>query len=74
LVEDPSRPLSPVDFATQDLDLLPRVNGLFRLLELFSEQGSGGVVDKVIISHASVANLADWIKPGAYSSPTKVSD
>ena len=45
---------------------------MFRLLELFSEQGSGGVVDKIIISQESVSHLVELIKPGAYSSLTKV--
>lgn len=54
------------------MDLLPRVKGMYRLLELFTEQGSGGVVDKIIISQNSVADLVNELFPGAYSSLTKV--
>ncbi|KAF8306077.1 hypothetical protein DL93DRAFT_2172249 [Clavulina sp. PMI_390] len=55
-----------------DLDLLPRIKGMYRLLELFSEQGSGGVVDKIIISQESVSQLVEQFYPGAYSSLTKI--
>lgn len=54
------------------MDLLPRIKGMYRLLELFSEQGSGGVVDKIIISQDSVSQLVEQLYPGAYSSLTKV--
>jgi len=54
------------------MDLLPRVKGMYRLLELFSEQGSGGVVDKIIICQESVSQLVEQLHPGAYSSLTKV--
>lgn len=57
---------------SQDMDLLPRIKGMYRLLELFSEQGSGGVVDKIIISQESVSQLVEQLYPGAYSSLTKV--
>lgn len=55
-----------------DMDLLPRIKGMYRLLELFTEQGSGGVVDKIIISQDSVSELVEELCPGAYSSLTKV--
>ncbi|KAF8321130.1 hypothetical protein DL93DRAFT_2224184 [Clavulina sp. PMI_390] len=55
-----------------DLDLLPRIDGMYRLLELFSEQGSGGVVDKVIISQESLSQLVNQISPGAYTSLTEI--
>lgn len=54
------------------MDLLPRIKGMYRLLELFTEQGSGGVVDKIIISQDSVSDLVNELFPGAYSSLTKV--
>jgi hypothetical protein len=54
------------------MDLLPRIKGMYRLLELFSEQGSGGAVDKIIISQDSVSQLVEQLYPGAYSSLTKV--
>ena len=74
-----------------DTDLLSRIHGLYRLLDLISEQGSGGAgmmivsnmtrwnslhllwkVDKIIISQESVAKLVNDIRPGAYTSMTKV--
>ncbi|KAF8306094.1 hypothetical protein DL93DRAFT_2232719 [Clavulina sp. PMI_390] len=58
--------------ADPDLDLLPHIKGMYRLLELFSEQGSGGVVDKIIISQDSVGRLVEQFYPGAYSSVTKI--
>src|ERR1700733_9080856 len=54
------------------MDRLPRIKGMYRLLELFSEQGSGGVVDKIIISQDSVSQLVEQLCPGAYSSLTEV--
>jgi hypothetical protein len=54
------------------MDLLSRIKGMYRLLELFSEQGSGGVVDKIIISQESVSQLIEQLHPGAYLSLTKV--
>ncbi|KAF9525383.1 hypothetical protein CPB83DRAFT_772200, partial [Crepidotus variabilis] len=45
---------------------------LFCLLELISEQGSGGLVDKVIIAQASLSNFINKVSPGAYKSLTKV--
>ncbi|KAG8984733.1 hypothetical protein FRB93_006355 [Tulasnella sp. JGI-2019a] len=53
-------------------DLLPKVKGLFRLLDLYSEQGSGGLVDKIIIAQDSLKSLIDTLSPGAYSSITKI--
>ncbi|KAG9023159.1 hypothetical protein FRB95_013481, partial [Tulasnella sp. JGI-2019a] len=44
-------------------DLLPKVKGLFRLLDLYSEQGSGGLVDKIIIAQDSLKSLIDTLSP-----------
>ena len=54
------------------MDLLPRTKGMYRLLEVFSEQGAGGAVDKIIICQYSVGQLVEQLHPGAYSSLTKV--
>ncbi|KAG8984734.1 hypothetical protein FRB94_013305 [Tulasnella sp. JGI-2019a] len=48
------------------------VKGLFRLLDLYSEQGSGSLVDKVIIAQDSLKSLIDTLSPGAYTSITKI--
>ncbi|KDQ06301.1 hypothetical protein BOTBODRAFT_60673 [Botryobasidium botryosum FD-172 SS1] len=58
--------------AEVDRDLLDRTSGVYRLLELYSEQGSGGLVDKIIISQDSISALINYISPGAYASMTKV--
>lgn len=54
------------------LDLLPRIKGLFRLLDLYSERSDSGLVDKVIISQISLGQFINTILPGAYASVTKI--
>lgn len=54
------------------LDLLPRVKGLFRLLDLYSETTNSGLVDKIIISQASLGEFINTILPGAYTNVTKI--
>ncbi|KAG8962040.1 hypothetical protein FRC05_005627 [Tulasnella sp. 425] len=53
-------------------DILPRVKGLFRLLDLYSETGSGGLVDKIIISQESLGRFINSVLPGAYTNVTKI--
>ncbi|KAG9014447.1 hypothetical protein FRB93_013572 [Tulasnella sp. JGI-2019a] len=53
-------------------DLLPKIKGLFRLLDLYSEQSSGGLVDKILIAQDSLKSLIDTLSPGAYTSITKI--
>ncbi|KAF7308315.1 VWFA domain-containing protein [Mycena chlorophos] len=53
------------------LDLLPSIKGLFRVLDLFSENASGGMVNKIIIDQGSMKHLVNTFSPGAYSSLTK---
>ncbi|EIW81353.1 hypothetical protein CONPUDRAFT_55755 [Coniophora puteana RWD-64-598 SS2] len=56
-----------------DLDLSHSIRGLYRILDLISEQGSGGgLVDKIIISQGSLQAFANDVQPGAYTSLTKV--
>ncbi|KAF7309973.1 VWFA domain-containing protein [Mycena indigotica] len=55
-----------------DLDLLPKINGMFRLLDLISESASGGLVSKIIIAQESLKELINELSPGAYSSMIKV--
>ncbi|KAJ7117678.1 hypothetical protein C8R44DRAFT_199862 [Mycena epipterygia] len=53
-------------------DLMYSVNGMFRVLDLISEPGSGGLVSKIIISQDSLREFINELSPGAYSSLTKV--
>ncbi|KIO11026.1 hypothetical protein M404DRAFT_127237 [Pisolithus tinctorius Marx 270] len=54
------------------LDLASSVRGLYRILDLITEQGSGGLVDKIIISQDSLKAFINVVCPGAYASLTKV--
>jgi hypothetical protein len=69
------------------LDLLDRIPGMFRLLDLVTEQGSNGIgqflsvitlsskyftVDKILIAQDSVARFANLIHPGSYQSEIQV--
>ncbi|KAF8216813.1 hypothetical protein K438DRAFT_1658303 [Mycena galopus ATCC 62051] len=56
----------------KDLDLLHSIKGMFRVLDLISEFGSGGMVDKIIIAQDSLKELINALSPGAYASLTKV--
>ncbi|GBE82556.1 hypothetical protein SCP_0409400 [Sparassis crispa] len=58
--------------AVVDLDLSHSIDGMYRILDLISEQGSGGFVDKVIIAQDSLQEFINTLCPGAYSSLTKV--
>ncbi|KAI6035782.1 hypothetical protein EDC04DRAFT_2880315 [Pisolithus marmoratus] len=53
-------------------DLASSVKGLYRILDLITEQGSGGLVDKIIISQDSLKDFINLVCPGAYASMTKV--
>ncbi|KAJ7491893.1 hypothetical protein FB451DRAFT_510870 [Mycena latifolia] len=53
-------------------DLMSSVNGMFRVLDLISENGSGGLVNKIIISQDSLKAFINELSPGAYASLTKV--
>ncbi|KDQ16740.1 hypothetical protein BOTBODRAFT_53828 [Botryobasidium botryosum FD-172 SS1] len=55
-----------------DQDLLGRTKGMYRLLELYREQGNGGLVDKILISQSSIKALINHVSPGAYASMTKI--
>ncbi|KAJ7739823.1 hypothetical protein B0H16DRAFT_1567947 [Mycena metata] len=61
---DPPAPVST--------DLMYSVNGMFRALELCTEHGSGGLVNKIIIAQESLQAFINELSPGAYSSLTKV--
>lgn len=73
--------------STLSLDLLNHIPGMFRLLDLITEQsfdGSGTtvsdlslfsyafLVDRILLAHESLSDFANFIKPGSYRSITKV--
>ncbi|KAI0089047.1 hypothetical protein BDY19DRAFT_993280 [Irpex rosettiformis] len=53
-------------------DLIDRIPGMYRILDLVSEQGSGGLVDKIIISQDSFGSFVNDLCPRAYQSMTHV--
>ncbi|KAI6035781.1 hypothetical protein EDC04DRAFT_2571420 [Pisolithus marmoratus] len=58
--------------ALDQFDLASSIKGLYRILDLITEQGSGGLVDKIIISQNSLKDFINNVCPGAYASLTKV--
>ncbi|KAG1720811.1 hypothetical protein EDB19DRAFT_1646869 [Suillus lakei] len=55
-------------------DLVQSIDGMYRVLDLINEQGSGGLVlvDKVIIAQDSLRAFINSVCPGTYVSMTKV--
>ncbi|KAH9171596.1 hypothetical protein EDB89DRAFT_2243400, partial [Lactarius sanguifluus] len=53
-------------------DLFLSVKGVYPLLDLITEQGSSGLVDKIVIAQQSLQEFINALSPGAYSSITKV--
>ncbi|KAG8955285.1 hypothetical protein FRC03_011214 [Tulasnella sp. 419] len=58
--------------AISDMDLMTRVKGMYRLLDLYKEQGSGGFVDKVLIAQNSLEKLMNKLVPRSFVSPTRI--
>ncbi|KAI0692274.1 hypothetical protein BC835DRAFT_1277959 [Cytidiella melzeri] len=54
------------------VDLATSIPGMYRILDLVSEHGSGGLVDKIIISQESLGLFINDVCPGAYHSMTHV--
>ncbi|KAK4689286.1 hypothetical protein P7C73_g826, partial [Tremellales sp. Uapishka_1] len=48
----------------RSLDLLGQMRYCYRLLELYQEQGSGGLVEKILIDEVSIVRLCNDIEPG----------
>ncbi|EKM81665.1 hypothetical protein AGABI1DRAFT_111935, partial [Agaricus bisporus var. burnettii JB137-S8] len=46
-------------------DIVKRIPHLYRVLDLISEQGSGGLVDKIIIAGEGLKDLINGLHPGA---------
>ncbi|KAH9017733.1 hypothetical protein EDB84DRAFT_1422808 [Lactarius hengduanensis] len=53
-------------------DLSLAVKGMYPLLDLITEQGSSGLVDKIVIAQQSLQEFINTLSPGAYSSITEV--
>ncbi|KAK7684549.1 hypothetical protein QCA50_012496 [Cerrena zonata] len=60
------------DLVPEGYDVVDSIKGMYRILDLVSEQGSGGLVEKIIISQESLGHFINDICPGAYRSMTKV--
>ncbi|KAG8923539.1 hypothetical protein FRC02_011067 [Tulasnella sp. 418] len=69
---DPPGGLTPGTYEVEEVDLLDRVNGMYRLLYLYSEAATSGLVDKVIIDQDSLGELMNTIVPRSYSSLSKI--
>ncbi|KIJ09825.1 hypothetical protein PAXINDRAFT_102165 [Paxillus involutus ATCC 200175] len=54
------------------LDLVRSIGGMYRILDLIDEEGTGGLVEKIIIAQDSLRDFVDAVRPGAYVSLTKV--
>lgn len=71
-IDEVEHPEEGVSDPQESMDLLGRVRGMHRLLDLIYETGSGGIVDKVIIAQDSIRRLANNLQPGSYRSLTQV--
>ncbi|KAI0297435.1 hypothetical protein BC826DRAFT_166673 [Russula brevipes] len=78
----PPEPMNPENVEQRDAvqtkqssppeDISCPVKGMYRLLDLISEQGTSGLVDKIVIAQQSLQAFINVLSPGAYSSITKV--
>ncbi|KIJ06653.1 hypothetical protein PAXINDRAFT_103273, partial [Paxillus involutus ATCC 200175] len=53
-------------------DLARSISGMYMILDLISEQGTGGLVEKVIIAQNSLRDFLNAVSPGTYVSLTKI--
>lgn len=72
------RPLMPPNSDASANERKPKVSTapdhMYQLMGLVQERGSGGVVDKFIITEEPVGRLIQTIAPGAFRSITSVCD
>ncbi|KAN0134234.1 hypothetical protein V8E53_008006 [Lactarius tabidus] len=54
-------------------DFSASIKGIYRLLDLITEQGNDGLVDKIVVAQESLQAFINALSPGSYSSITKVS-
>ncbi|CAG8746139.1 14054_t:CDS:2, partial [Funneliformis caledonium] len=57
---------------TECKDLIERIPGLYRLLDLCKDDGSNGLVDKIIISKEFIKKLCDDIVPSSFKSISEI--
>ncbi|KAB5590852.1 hypothetical protein CTheo_5695 [Ceratobasidium theobromae] len=53
-------------------DVLDKINNLYRLLDLYQENSSGGLVEKVLIDQNSLRRLLNTLLPNSYVSVSKI--
>ncbi|ORX89069.1 hypothetical protein K493DRAFT_306093 [Basidiobolus meristosporus CBS 931.73] len=53
-------------------DAVSKISGMYRLLDLYKDVGSGGLVDKVIMAQDCLENLCNRIVAGSYAELTHV--
>ncbi|KAG9124992.1 hypothetical protein FRC07_009436 [Ceratobasidium sp. 392] len=53
-------------------DVLSKLPNVFRLLDLYQEIGSGGLVEKMIVDQQSLHRLLNTMSPGSYELPWKI--
>ncbi|RIA83800.1 hypothetical protein C1645_833247 [Glomus cerebriforme] len=53
-------------------DLCKSIPGLYRLLDLCKDEGSNGLVDKIIISQQDIKRLCNKIMPNSFKSISKI--
>ncbi|KIJ12353.1 hypothetical protein PAXINDRAFT_14830 [Paxillus involutus ATCC 200175] len=61
-----------VEQPQSERDLCLSIPGMYRVLDLISERGTSGLVDKIIIAQDPLKAFVNAICPGAYASLTKV--
>ncbi|KAI0296531.1 hypothetical protein B0F90DRAFT_1035697 [Multifurca ochricompacta] len=71
IVTTPPHPVEAHKPALRE-DLSWSVKGMYRLLDLITEQGSSGIVHKVVVPQQSLRAFVNTLSPGAYSSITNV--
>ncbi|KAH8986023.1 hypothetical protein EDB92DRAFT_1949474 [Lactarius akahatsu] len=64
--------MASVQLASPSVDLSCPKKGMYRLLDLITEHGSGDPVDKIVIAQESLQAFIKAPSPGAYSSITKI--
>jgi hypothetical protein len=72
MLEDSTQRYNPTVGPAAVVDPAENVKGMYRLLDLISESGSSGYVDKVVIAQNSLERFINDISPGAYASITRV--
>ncbi|KAG9118934.1 hypothetical protein FRC07_006288, partial [Ceratobasidium sp. 392] len=72
MVDARSSPEEQQEANTFDQSVFTRIPNLFRLLDLVDEQGTGGIVEKMVIDQTSLHHLINTVQPGSYDSVSKI--